>query len=117
MLYGRAGLSPRDSRPGRGAPQFAIGRLSAYFSLQFDNWLAALEGRGPHIAALLEIASCVAAIARRLKSQYIAMFKRLRQYLRDGIADGSFRRLRPTATTRALLGSIDWAFMAAQDTR
>ena len=85
-------------------------RLSSYFSLQFDNWLAALEGRGPHIAALLEIASLRGSHRQEVESQYIAMFKRLRQYLRDGIADGSFRRLEPTATTRALLGSIDWAF-------
>jgi AcrR family transcriptional regulator len=30
--------------------------------------------------------------------------------LRDGIADGSLRPLEPTATTRALLGSVDWSF-------
>lgn len=85
-------------------------RLSAYFLLQFDNWLAAFEGRGPHIAALLEIASLQGAHRQEVEAQYISMFKRLRQYLRDGMADGSFRALEPTATTRALLGSIDWAF-------
>jgi AcrR family transcriptional regulator len=85
-------------------------RLSAYFMLQFDNWLAAFEGRGPHIAALLEIASLRGSHRQEVEAQYIAMFRRLRQYLRDGVADGSFRTLEPTATTRALLGSIDWAF-------
>ncbi len=85
-------------------------RLSAYFLIQFDNWLAAVEGRGPHIAALLEIASLRGSHRQDVEAQYIAMFKRLRQYLRDGMADGSFRTLEPTAATRALLGSIDWAF-------
>jgi AcrR family transcriptional regulator len=85
-------------------------RLSEFFLLQFDNWLAAFEGRGPHIAALLEIASLRGTHRTEVEAQYIAMFKRLRQYLRDGVADGSFRRLEPTATTRALLGSVDWAF-------
>ena len=85
-------------------------RLSAYFVLQFDNWLAALEGRGPHIAALLEIASLRGSHRKDVEAQYIAMFKRLRQYLRDGMTDGSFRTLEPTAATRALLGSVDWAF-------
>jgi hypothetical protein len=47
---------------------------------------------------------------QEVEAQYIAMFKRLRQYLRDGVANGSLRALEPTATTRALLGSIDWAF-------
>jgi AcrR family transcriptional regulator len=85
-------------------------RLSEFFLLQFDNWLAAFEGRGPHIAALLEIASLRGTHRTEVEAQYIAMFKRLRQYLRDGVADGSFRKLEPTATTRALLGSVDWAF-------
>jgi AcrR family transcriptional regulator len=85
-------------------------RLRACFLLQFDNWLAAFEGRGPHIAALLEIASLRGSHRQDVEAQYISMFKRLRQYLRDGMADGSFRTLEPTATTRALLGSIDWAF-------
>lgn len=85
-------------------------RLREYFPLQFDNWLAAFEGRGPHIAALLEIASLRGSHRQDVEAQYISMFKRIRQYLRDGMADGSFRTLEPTATTRALLGSIDWAF-------
>jgi len=85
-------------------------RLREFFLQQFDNWMAASEGRGPHIAALLEIASLRGTHRQEVEAQYIAMFKRLRQYLRDGMADGSFRTLEPTATTRALLGSLDWAF-------
>tara|TARA_R110001599_G_scaffold145321_1_gene327689 strand:+ start:158584 stop:159873 length:1290 start_codon:yes stop_codon:yes gene_type:complete len=90
-----------------GAP---LDRLGGYFLLHFENWLAAVEGRGPHVAALLEIASLKGTHRTEVEAQYIAMFKRLRQYLRDGIADGSFRPVEPTATTRALLGSVDWVF-------
>ena len=85
-------------------------RLGAFFLQHFDNWLAAREGRGPHIAALLEIASLRGAHRQEVEAQYIALFKRIRQYLRDGIAEGSFRRIETTATTRALLGSVDWTF-------
>ncbi len=87
-----------------------VDRLGGYFSLYFDNWLAAFEGRGPHVAALLEIASLKGTHRQEVEAQYIALFKRLRQYLRDGVADGSFRQVDPTATTRALLGSVDWVF-------
>jgi AcrR family transcriptional regulator len=85
-------------------------RLGAFFLQHFDNWLAAREGRGPHIAALLEIASLRGGHRQEVEAQYVALFKRLRGYLRDGIADGSFRPLEATATTRALLGSVDWTF-------
>lgn len=87
-----------------------VERLSAFLLQHFDNWLAALEGRGPHIAALLEIASLKGEHRQEVEAQYIALFKRLRQYLRDGMADGSCRTLEPIATTRALLGSVDWTF-------
>jgi len=85
-------------------------RLRAYFLQHFDNWLAAYEGRGPHIAALLEIASLKGTHREEVESQYVALFKRIRQHLRDGIADGSFRQVEATATTCALLGSVDWTF-------
>lgn len=85
-------------------------RISAYFLLHFDSWLAAQEGRGPHIAALLEIASLAGVHRQEVEAHYIALFKRIRQYLRDGIADGTFREVDPTATTRALFGSVDWTF-------
>lgn len=87
-----------------------VDRLSGYFLLFFENWLAAVEGRGTHVAALLEIASLKGTHREEVEAHYIALFKRLRQYVRDGIADGSFRPVEPTATTRALLGSVDWVF-------
>jgi AcrR family transcriptional regulator len=85
-------------------------RLGGYFTMYFENWLAAYEGRGTHVAALLEIASLKGTHRKEVEAHYIALFKRLRQCLRDGIADGSFRPVEPTATTRALLGSVDWVF-------
>ena len=88
----------------------AMARASAFFLQHFDSWLAAQEGRGPHIAALLEIAALKGAHREEVEARYIAMFKRLRQYIREGIADGSLRQCEPTATTRAILGSVDWTF-------
>ncbi|MEM8661896.1 MAG: TetR/AcrR family transcriptional regulator [Pseudomonadota bacterium] len=85
-------------------------RLAAYFHTFFENWLAAYEGRGSHIAALLEIASLKGAHREDVEEQYIALFKRLRQHLREGIESGSFRPVETIATTRAMLGSVDWAF-------
>ena len=35
----------------------AMARASAFFLQHFEDWLAAQEGRAPHIAALLEIAA------------------------------------------------------------
>jgi AcrR family transcriptional regulator len=87
-----------------------IDRASAFFLQHFDDWLAAEEGRGPNIPALLEIASLKGAHRDAVETRYIELFKRLRGYLRQGIADGSMRDFEPTSATRAILGSVDWAF-------
>lgn len=88
----------------------AVAKASAFFLQPFENWLAAQEGRGPHIAALLEIAALKGSHRIEIETRYIALFKRLRGYIRDGIADGSLRHCEPNATTRAILGSVDWTF-------
>jgi AcrR family transcriptional regulator len=85
-------------------------RASAFFLQHFDNWLAAREGRGPHIAALMEIAALKGAHRDEVEASYIAMFKRIRQYLRDGIAAGEMRECETTSATRAIMGSVEWAF-------
>ena len=85
-------------------------RSSAFFLHHFENWLAAREGRGPHIAALMEIASLKGSHREDVEKQYIRMFKRVRQYLLDGMEDGSIRRCDATSATRAALGSVEWAF-------
>jgi AcrR family transcriptional regulator len=88
----------------------AMDRASAFFLQHFDNWLAAQQGRGPHIAALLEIAALKGPHREEVEARYIAMFKRIRQYIRQGVADGSLRQCEPTSVTRAMLGSVDWTF-------
>ena len=85
-------------------------RASAFFLQHFENWLAAQEGRGPHIASLLEIAALKGDQRQEVESRYIDMFRRLRQYLRDGMAQGKVRQCHSTSATRAILGSVDWAF-------
>jgi AcrR family transcriptional regulator len=87
-----------------------MARASAFFLHHFENWLAAQEGRAPHIAALLEIAALKGVHRDEIEAQYIDLFKRLRGYIRMGVADGSIRPCEPTATTRAILGSVDWTF-------
>jgi len=85
-------------------------RLSAFVRLQFDNWLDAAEGRAPHQAALLEIASLKDTQRASVEGRYIELFKRLRSYVRSGVAEGELCTRESTATTRALIGSMDWVF-------
>ena len=92
-----------------------VERASGFFLHHFESWLAAQEGRTPHVAALLEIAALKGAHREEVEARYISMFKRLREYLRQGIAEGSLRQCEPTATTRAILGSVDWTFSWLQD--
>ncbi|MEM9257149.1 MAG: TetR/AcrR family transcriptional regulator [Pseudomonadota bacterium] len=90
-------------------------RSSAFFRKHFDNWLAAQEGRGPHIAALLEIAALKGAHREEVESRYIDMFKRVREHLREGIRAGTLREVEATSTTRAILGSVEWTFSWLHD--
>lgn len=85
-------------------------RASAFYLRHFEDWLAAQEGRAPHIAALLEIAALKGAHRKEVEGRYIAMFKRLREHIREGVANGTIRHCEPTAVTRAIIGSVDWAF-------
>ena len=93
----------------------ALARVSAFFVQPFENWLAAQEGRGPHIAALLEIASLKGPHRKEVEERYIELFKRVRQYIREGIADGLIRRCEPASVTRAMLGSVEWTFSWLHD--
>jgi AcrR family transcriptional regulator len=90
-------------------------RAEAYFRMHFENWQAAQEGRSSHMAILLEIASLKGAHRAEVEARYISMFKRLRQNLRDGIADGSIRACDSTSATRAMTGSVDWVFSWLHD--
>jgi AcrR family transcriptional regulator len=88
----------------------ALERASAFFLLHFQDWVATQEGRAPCIAALLEIAALKEPHRQEVEQRYIAMFQRLRSYIRAGVADKTIRPCEPTAVTRAMLGSVDWAF-------
>ena len=88
----------------------AMDCTAAFFRQHFENWLAAQEGRAPHTAALLEIAALKGAHRKQVEASYIRLFKRMREHIRRGVAEGSIRACEPTSTTRALLGSVDWAF-------
>lgn len=90
-------------------------RAKAFLLQHFEDWKAAQEGRGPHIAALLEIAALKGPHREEVEAQYIALFKRLRQYLRDGIAAGDLRACEPSSATRAILGSVEWTFSWLRD--
>ena len=85
-------------------------RASVFFLRHFDNWLAAREGRGPHIAALMEIAALKGAHREEVEASYISMFKRIRQFVSDGIAACELRPVETTSATRAIMGSVEWTF-------
>ncbi len=87
-----------------------IERMTGFFRLHFENWQASQDGKGVHYAALLEIASLQGPHRTDVEALYIAMFKRLRQYLRDGISLGALRSFDTTSATRAILGSVEWSF-------
>jgi AcrR family transcriptional regulator len=84
--------------------------LQQFFRQNFSDWLAAHDGTGAHLAQLLEIASLKEQHRSDVEKRYTAMFKRLRQYLRDGIANGTVRPCETNATTLAMLGSVQWSF-------
>lgn len=87
-----------------------VERLTGFFKLHFIDWLAAEDGKGSHTAALLEIASLKGSHRTDVEAQYIAMFKRLRQYFRGGIESGTLRQFDTISATRAILGSVEWSF-------
>ncbi len=92
-----------------------VERGEAFFKMHFEDWLSAQEGKTSHIAAMLEIASLKGEHRAEVEARYISMFKRMRQNMRDGIADGSIRQCDSTSVTRAMIGSVDWTFSWLHD--
>lgn len=88
----------------------ASDRIRAYINAHFDAIRLAKEGRGHHVAALLEIASLKEQRRTEIEQGYIAMFKKLREFIQQGIDAGEFRPVRTTTSTRALIGALDWSF-------
>lgn len=85
-------------------------RTQAILRTHFIAWRDAHEGRRSHVAALLEIASLRDKHRENVEQRYIVMFKRMRQYIRDGITEGSIRPLESTAATLGLIGAMQWSF-------
>jgi AcrR family transcriptional regulator len=95
-------LDATDSTP--------LERAAGFFRSQFEAWLHARDGKGVHIAALLEIASLKPDHRALIEEEYIRMFKRLRGYLREASDAGEITTRDPTSTTRAIIGATDWVF-------
>ncbi len=87
-----------------------LDRLQAVYRGHFMDWREAQEGKRPHFAALLEIASLKDQHREQVEQRYIQMFLRLRQYVRDGIAEGSIRPVESSAVTLCMIGSMQWSF-------
>ena len=87
-----------------------LDRILAAVRGHFVNWRDAMEGRRHHTAALLEIASLKDRHRREVEQRYIEMFLRMRQYIRDGIAQGDIRPVESTAATLGLFGAMQWSF-------
>jgi AcrR family transcriptional regulator len=100
-----AGLDAIDATTDNG-----LERIQGMVRSHFRDWRDAIDGKRNHTAALLEIASLGEKHREHVEQRYIEMFLRLRQYIRDGIAEGSIRELESTAATLSLLGSLQWSF-------
>ena len=87
-----------------------LARVQALVRAHFQNWREAQEGKRDHRAALLEIASLKDQHRQDVEQRYIEMFLRMRQYIRDGIAEGNIRDIESTAATLSLIGSLQWSF-------
>ena len=87
-----------------------LDRVLEFLSQHFDTTLDALEGRDSYYAAPLEIASLSEEHRTVIEDLYLSMFKRIRGYIREGVASGSIKSCHETTTTRALLGALDWSF-------
>lgn len=92
------------------APITPLERAGGFFKSQFEGWLGAQTGGDVHIAAPLEIASLKPQHRKAIESEYIRMFKRLRDYLREAVGTGEARAIETTSATRAIIGATDWVF-------
>jgi AcrR family transcriptional regulator len=85
-------------------------RTLRFMERHIETILLALRGDGNYYAAPLELASLRADHREILEAEYLHLFKRVREYIRDGIASGQIRASHSTTTTRALIGALDWSF-------
>jgi AcrR family transcriptional regulator len=85
-------------------------RVLLFMEEHISTILKALSGHGDYYAAPLEFASLKDEHREALIAQYLRMFLRIRSYIRDGIDMSVIRPCHSTATTRALIGALDWSF-------
>lgn len=85
-------------------------RVQAMLRSHFIDYRLAQDGKRNHTAALLEIASLKDQNRTEVEQRYTQLFLRLRQFIRDGIKEGSIRPCESSATTLGLLGSMQWSF-------
>lgn len=97
-----------DALDASGVPH--LERAEGFFTHQFEQWKNAQAGADIHLAALLEIASLHDRHREQIESEYVRLFRRLRDYLRSAREDGSLRPVETTSATRAILGAMDWLF-------
>jgi AcrR family transcriptional regulator len=90
--------------------QDPLERTLLFMQRHIETILKALSGEGDYFAAPLELASLQDARREALRTEYLNMFKRVRGYVREGIAAGVIRDCHTTTTTRALIGALDWSF-------
>ena len=85
-------------------------RVLLFMESHIDTILKALSGQADYFAAPLELASLKDEHREALIAEYLRMFTRFRGYIRDGVEQGTIRPCHSTATTRALIGALDWSF-------
>jgi AcrR family transcriptional regulator len=90
--------------------QSGLERIQAVYRAHFNDWAEAQAGNRPHHAALLEIASLKDQHREEVERRYTSMFLRLRQYVRDGISEGSIRSVESSSVALGMIGSMQWSF-------
>ncbi len=85
-------------------------RTLGFMEWHIESILKALRGEGNYYAAPLELASLRDDHRKVLVGEYLRMFARVRDYLREGMREGLIRESHSTTTTRALIGALDWSF-------
>lgn len=85
-------------------------RVCLNLDLHIQSILDSLSGDGDYFAAPLELESVKADHRDLLVAEYVRLFKRFRDHIKQGIEQGGIRQIDATSTARALMGALDWSF-------
>jgi len=85
-------------------------QLSGYIRWHFEDIVQAHRTGCGHYVVLLEIDTLKGGQREKIAAGYIRLFKRLRAFIRRGESMGMIRTRESNATTRAILGAIEWAY-------